>query len=104
MTRMTGPDCVVMCNSINTHTHTHTQHNSVLEPQTLLLYIRGTDYSSEPAKRSKFVGGVNRGDMAWSPHAGRQQTVIYRQKLRNYKKYSSAVYCRATLYMFVCSM
>ena len=25
MTRMTGPDCVVMCNLINTHTHTHTQ-------------------------------------------------------------------------------
>ena len=26
MTRMTGPDCAVMCNLINTHTHTHT-HN-----------------------------------------------------------------------------
>ena len=24
MTRMTGPDCVVMYNLINTHTHTHT--------------------------------------------------------------------------------
>ena len=24
MTRMTGPNCVVMCNKINTHTHTHT--------------------------------------------------------------------------------
>ena len=23
MTRMTRPDCVVMCNLINTHTHTH---------------------------------------------------------------------------------
>ena len=23
MTRMTGPDCAVMCNIINTHTHTH---------------------------------------------------------------------------------
>ena len=23
MTRMTGPDCVVMCNLIDTHTHTH---------------------------------------------------------------------------------
>ena len=29
MTRMTGPDCVVMCNLINTHTHTHT-HAAVL--------------------------------------------------------------------------
>ena len=24
MTRMTGPDCAVMCNSINIHTHTYT--------------------------------------------------------------------------------
>ena len=23
MNRMTGPDCAVMCNLINTHTHTH---------------------------------------------------------------------------------
>ena len=28
MTRMTGPDCVVMCNLINTHTHIHTQTHS----------------------------------------------------------------------------
>ena len=26
MTRMTRPDCAVMCNLINTHTHTHTRH------------------------------------------------------------------------------
>ena len=26
MTRMTGPDCVVMCNLINTHTHTHNKY------------------------------------------------------------------------------
>ena len=25
MTRMTGPDCAVMCNLINAHTHTHTR-------------------------------------------------------------------------------
>ena len=31
MTRMTGPDCVVMCNLINTHTHTHT-HTQDLRP------------------------------------------------------------------------
>ena len=29
MTRMTGPDCVVMCNLINTHTHTHCQSVSM---------------------------------------------------------------------------
>ena len=27
MTRMTGPDCVVMCNLINTHAHTHVAAN-----------------------------------------------------------------------------
>ena len=27
MTRMTGPDCAVMYNLINTHTHTHTHRN-----------------------------------------------------------------------------
>ena len=32
MTRMTGPDCVVMCNLINTHTHTHTHATYSLLP------------------------------------------------------------------------
>ena len=27
MTRMTGPDCAVMCNLINTHTNTHTHEH-----------------------------------------------------------------------------
>ena len=27
MTRMTGPDCVVMCNLINTYIHTYIQDN-----------------------------------------------------------------------------
>ena len=30
MTRMTGPDCAVMCNLINTHTHTHTHTHKEL--------------------------------------------------------------------------
>ena len=29
MTRMTRPDCAVMCNLINTHTHTHLSHSIV---------------------------------------------------------------------------
>ena len=32
MTRMTRPDCAVMCNLINTHTHTNT-HRRVEEGQ-----------------------------------------------------------------------
>ena len=31
MTRMTGPDCAVMCNLINTHTHTHTHEDRIGE-------------------------------------------------------------------------
>ena len=30
MIRMTGPDCAVMCNLINTHTHTHTTYSPLL--------------------------------------------------------------------------
>ena len=32
MTRMTGPDCAVMCNLINTHTHTQTHVTSIVDP------------------------------------------------------------------------
>ena len=40
MTRMTGPDCVVMCNLINTHTHTHARtHTHTHNRRTLLRYI-----------------------------------------------------------------
>ena len=31
MTRMTGPDCVVMCNLINTYIHTYI-HNTYIRP------------------------------------------------------------------------
>ena len=31
MTRMTGPDCAVVCNLINANTHTHTHTYSVEE-------------------------------------------------------------------------
>ena len=32
MTRMTGPDCVVMCNLINTHTHTRARARARKKP------------------------------------------------------------------------
>ena len=32
MTRMTGPNCAVMSNLINTHTHTHTVTNIIDPP------------------------------------------------------------------------
>ena len=33
MTRMTGPDCSVMCNLIIINTHTHTHTNTHSEPE-----------------------------------------------------------------------
>ena len=46
MTRMTGPDCVVMRNLINTHTHTHTQHDKNYEGWALSdIYEYGIVYS-----------------------------------------------------------
>ena len=41
MTRMTGPDCVVMCNLINTYIHTyiHTYINSIVYK--LITYNKG---------------------------------------------------------------
>ena len=42
MTRMTRPDCAVMCNLINTHTHTHTGEHKVLT-----AYVRTVQTSRE---------------------------------------------------------
>ena len=44
MTRMTRPDCAVMCNLINTHTHTCSMGNSVnsvisVRKVTVILYL-----------------------------------------------------------------
>ena len=36
MTRITGPDCAVMCNLINTHTHTH-KHTHTVDSMRLTL-------------------------------------------------------------------
>ena len=44
MTRMTGPDCVVMCNLINTHTHihSHTHTGTGTEARTVAEMETGT--------------------------------------------------------------
>ena len=43
MTRMTRPDCAVMCNLINTHTHTHTHTHTIV--------------ASEPGRDGKILCG-----------------------------------------------
>ena len=40
MTRMTRPDCVVMCNLINTHTHTHSNNEAGGEHKVLRAQVR----------------------------------------------------------------
>ena len=47
MTRMTGPDCVVMCNLINTHTHTHTHVVDAKGETGETLVERGRDVEKE---------------------------------------------------------
>ena len=47
MTRMTGPDCVVMCNLINTHTHTHTKKITTIRlVEVQLQYININSFNS----------------------------------------------------------
>ena len=47
MTRMTRPDCAVMCNLINTHTHTHThKHTHMVCVLTRALWLVG-DFSCD---------------------------------------------------------
>ena len=41
MTRMTGPDCVVMCNLINTYTHTHTHTHTHRHTHIRYVILRG---------------------------------------------------------------
>ena len=45
MTRMTRPDCAVMCNLINTHTHTHTHTIKESEECAWKLYVASNQSS-----------------------------------------------------------
>ena len=54
MTRMTGPDCAVMCNLINTHTHnTHTHTNTHTDYRAGLRgYVQFDKYTHTRARAS----------------------------------------------------
>ena len=41
-TRMTGPDCAVMCNLINTYTHTHTHTHEPAKHENFCISARRT--------------------------------------------------------------
>ena len=73
MTRMTRPDCAVMCNLINTHTHTHMSRCGEAGPDihTFVkeLAIRRVEHGSE----------IN-SDESWDL-AGRTEVACFRRRL-----------------------
>ena len=60
MTRMTGPDCAVMCNLINTHTHTDI-HRVATNPDNL--------------EDSKEAGGGARGTQGLNKNCTNRESV-----------------------------
>ena len=51
MTRMTGSDCAVMCNSINTHIHTHTHTTNAVPKSICGLVDTDTEIQGLPISR-----------------------------------------------------
>ena len=58
MTRMTGPDCVVMCNLINTyiHTYVHTYIHAYIHTYIRAYINDHNGYSSRCVWRAKLIG------------------------------------------------
>ena len=91
MTRMTGPDCVVMCNLINTHTHTHTHtHIHIHTNKALLLEI--TIVSP--------CAGSNLGNAA--RHLGKHLADAVERKKNKYRDSFPATYSLLPLAMSTC--
>ena len=67
MTRMTGPDCVVMCNLINTHTHTHTHTHYAM----IALYVWSSHLAyNQPGKVASPARGELNGEKTRSTIGG----------------------------------
>ena len=83
MTRMTGPDCVVMCNLINTYIHTYIQPSclaTILFPpnkQTLVVPQCHTDTKDSHHQVASDLEAA--GDMAAFHRASDQWTPVYDQ-------------------------
>ena len=73
MTRMTGPDCAVMCNLINTHTHTHTPEHFLIKE----LAIRRVEHRLEThSNKSQHLA-----EGAEVAHARRRSSFVLQQEL-----------------------
>ena len=57
MTRMTGPDCAVMCNLIHTHTHTHTHTHIGWKEKKTRRHERVGSEAANPDNLLKMQGG-----------------------------------------------
>ena len=69
MTRMTGPDCVVMCNLINTHTHTHTHTHKLVLCLPRSSFVREQNVIANYRYSSYQVQYISRTDcsLEWCP-------------------------------------
>ena len=75
MTRMTGPDCAVMCNLINTHTHTHINPHSIQADETIPTQKEGTVHTTRQ------VGTWMRNTGTWKRNTGTGRTPSPKQKI-----------------------
>ena len=75
MTRMTGPDCVVMCNLINTHTHTHVyiRHQELCSCVRPLNWVVSSTYTWHIAHIQKRTKEAARGAEVADPEGGTHQ-------------------------------
>ena len=76
MTRMTGPDCVVMCNLINTYIHTWYIHTYI---HTYILYIHAfvgpVAANSNIVEINKEAGGGAQGTLSLSKNCTSRESV-----------------------------
>ena len=58
MTRMTRPDCAVMCNLINTHTHTHKHTQCYRTKNCVLLFYAHLNGETDSVADQDHVRGI----------------------------------------------
>ena len=66
MTRMTGPDCAVMCNLINTHAHKHTHTHTQTHTDTLT----NTRHDNRPIREKNVLFLFGEGGVGWGGVGG----------------------------------
>ena len=90
MTRMTGPDCTVMCNLINTHTRTHSRthknrqrHKHTRVERKKNMYRRTVPAAFSCLPLAMLMCGVFGGDMLALIKELAIRRVVYRSELHS---------------------